>query len=117
MKTWSIVFAALAVLLSDVMCAVVAYLYRDMLCGIAHDCYSAPAGVAFCTRSRSRRGSLYARRWPVCSRKKHKRKTPSAGRSLSFCYPIPNSRLPFSAVRRISSSVSRPRSAASFSAI
>ena len=29
------------------MCAVVAYLYRDMLCGIAHDCYSAPAGVAF----------------------------------------------------------------------
>ena len=46
MKTWSIVFAALAVLLSDVMCAVVAYLYRDMLCGIAHDCYSAPAGVA-----------------------------------------------------------------------
>ena len=47
MKTWSIVFAALAVLLSDVMCAVVAYLYRDMLCGIAHDCYSAPAGVAF----------------------------------------------------------------------
>ena len=29
MKTWSIVFAALAVLLSDVMCAVVAYLYRD----------------------------------------------------------------------------------------
>ena len=47
MKTWSIVFAALAVLLSDVMCAVVAYLYRDMLCGIAHDCYSAPAGGAF----------------------------------------------------------------------
>ena len=47
MKTWSIEFAALAVLLSDVMCAVVAYLNRDMLCGIAHDCYSAPAGVAF----------------------------------------------------------------------
>ena len=52
MKTWSIVFAALAVLLSDVMCAVVAYLYRDMLCGIAHDCYSAPAGVAFCVLKR-----------------------------------------------------------------
>ena len=115
MKALSCTFAALAILLSDVMCAVVAYLYRDMLCGIAHDCYSAPAGVA--SRSRSQRGSLYARRWPVCSRKKHKRKTPPAGRSLSFRYPIPNSRLPFSAVRRISSSVSRPRSAASFSAI
>ena len=47
MKALSCTFAALAILLSDVMCAVVAYLYRDMLCGIAHDCYSAPAGVAF----------------------------------------------------------------------
>ena len=103
MKTWSIVFAALAVLLSDVMCAVVAYLYRDMLCGIAHDCYSAPAGVAFLYAIPFAAGII------ICA--------PSAGRSLSFCYPIPNSRLPFSAVRRISSSVSRPRSAASFSAI
>ena len=39
MKTWSIVFAALAVLLSDEMSAVEAYLYRDMLFGIDHDRY------------------------------------------------------------------------------
>lgn len=42
-----IFFAALAVLLSDVMCAVVAYSYCDMLWGIRYACYSAPAGVAF----------------------------------------------------------------------
>ena len=114
MKTWSIVFAALAVLLSDVMCAVVAYLYRDMLCGIAHDCYSAPAGVAFLYAIPFAAGIIICAAL-ACVLKK--RKTPPAGRSLSFRYPIPNSRLPFSAVRRISSSVSRPRSAASFSAI
>lgn len=117
MKTWSIVFAALAVLLSDVMCAVVAYLYRDMLCGIAHDCYSAPAGVAFLYAIPFAAGIIICAVLACVLKKKHKRKTPSAGRSLSFRYPIPNSRLPFSAVRRISSSVSRPRSAASFSAI
>lgn len=38
---------ALAILLSDAMCAVVAWSYRDMLCGIQHSCYSAPASVAF----------------------------------------------------------------------
>ena len=32
-------FSAVAILLSDVMC--------DMLCGIEHSCYSAPASVAF----------------------------------------------------------------------
>ena len=42
-----IFFAALAALLSDVMCAVVAYSYCDMLWGIRYACYSAPAGVAF----------------------------------------------------------------------
>ena len=36
-----------AILLSDVMCAHIAYLYRGMLCGIAHMGYSAPASVAF----------------------------------------------------------------------
>ena len=40
-------FAALAVVLSNVMCIVVTYCYRDMLCGIAHAGYSAPAGIAF----------------------------------------------------------------------
>ena len=40
-------FIVLAVLLSDIMCAVVAYAYRGMLCGIDHLEYSAPAEVAF----------------------------------------------------------------------
>lgn len=40
-------FIVIAVLLSHIMCAVVAYSYRDMLCGIEHSCYSAPASVAF----------------------------------------------------------------------
>lgn len=47
MKKLSVLFGISAVLLSNVMCAVVAYNYRDMLCGIAHSCYSAPAEVAF----------------------------------------------------------------------
>ena len=47
MKTWSIVFAALAVLLSDVMCAAVAFNYCDMLWGILYASYSAPASTAF----------------------------------------------------------------------
>ncbi len=47
MKLWSVVFAALAVLLSDVMCAVVAFFYCDNLWGIAVCGNSAPAEVAF----------------------------------------------------------------------
>ena len=47
MKKLSYLFIVLAILLSDLMCAVVAFNYRDMLCGIAHSCYSAPANVAF----------------------------------------------------------------------
>ena len=47
MKKVSVLFAAAAILLSDVMCAVVAFDYRDMLCGIAYSCCSAPAYVAF----------------------------------------------------------------------
>ena len=47
MKKLSIIFGLLAVLLSDIMCAVVAYNYRDMLCGIEHAGYSAPASTAF----------------------------------------------------------------------
>ena len=47
MKKAAIVFAAAAVLLSDIMCAFVAYAYRDMLCGIEHMYYSAPASTAF----------------------------------------------------------------------
>ena len=47
MKKLSYLFIALAILLSDAMCAFVAYSYRDMLCGIEHQGYSAPASVAF----------------------------------------------------------------------
>ena len=46
MKKLSLLFAVLAVVLSDVMCAVVAFLYRDMLCGIEHAGFSAPATLA-----------------------------------------------------------------------
>ena len=47
MKKLSVVFGLFAIILSNVMCAVVAFNYRDMLCGIRHSCYSAPAWVAF----------------------------------------------------------------------
>lgn len=47
MKKLSNLFTALAIILSDIMCLVVAYNYRDMLCGIEHSGYSAPASVAF----------------------------------------------------------------------
>ena len=47
MKTLSTVFWILAVLLSDVMCAVVAYNYCDMVWGIKYAGYSAPAWTAF----------------------------------------------------------------------
>lgn len=49
MKTLSSVFYVLAVLLSDVMCAVVAYNYCNMKWGIEYAGYSAPASVAFLT--------------------------------------------------------------------
>lgn len=49
MKRLSMVFVILAVLLSDVMCAAVAYNYCDMLWGIKYAGYSAPAYVAFFT--------------------------------------------------------------------
>ena len=47
MKKLSYLFTALAIVLSDIMCFVVAYNYRDMLCGIEHAGYSAPASAAF----------------------------------------------------------------------
>ncbi len=47
MRKLSYLFAALAIVLSDIMCFVVAYNYRDMLCGIEHAGYSAPASTAF----------------------------------------------------------------------
>jgi len=47
MKKLCCLFTVLAVLLSDVMCAAVAYNYRGMLCGIEHAGFSAPANIAF----------------------------------------------------------------------
>lgn len=47
MKTLSTIFWVLAVLLSDVMCAIVAYNYCDMVWGIRYAGYSAPAWTAF----------------------------------------------------------------------
>lgn len=47
MKKFSYLLIALAVLLSDIMCAMVAYNYRAMLCGIEHAGFSAPANIAF----------------------------------------------------------------------
>ncbi|MBR6634633.1 MAG: hypothetical protein IKL41_03290 [Clostridia bacterium] len=47
MNRLHILFGAIAVLLSDIMCFVVAYNYRDMLCSIEHGGYSAPASMAF----------------------------------------------------------------------
>ena len=41
------IFILLAIVLSDVMCAEVAYEYRAMECGIAHMGCSAPPDVAF----------------------------------------------------------------------
>ena len=47
MKKLSYLFVALAILLSDIMCFVVAYNYRGLLCGIEHAGFSAPASIAF----------------------------------------------------------------------
>ena len=47
MKKLSYLFTALAIVLSDIMCFVVAYIYSDMLCGIEHAVYSALASTAF----------------------------------------------------------------------
>lgn len=47
MKKLSYVLFAAAILLSDVMCAIVAYQYRDIVCGMNHLGYSAPPSTAF----------------------------------------------------------------------
>lgn len=47
MKKLSYLLAAIAILFSNIMCVVVAYNYRGMLCGIKHMGYSAPPNVAF----------------------------------------------------------------------
>ena len=47
MKKLSVCFLILAVLLSDIICAVVAWNYSSMLWGIKYAGYSAPASTAF----------------------------------------------------------------------
>lgn len=47
MKKLGCLFAIIALILSHVMCAVVAYNYAYMLCAIEHCGNSAPAGIAF----------------------------------------------------------------------
>ena len=47
MKKIAWVLFGTAVLLSDLMCAHVAYVYRDIVCGTEHLGYSAPPSIAF----------------------------------------------------------------------
>ncbi len=47
MKKLSILFGISAVILSDIMCAVAAYNYCDLLWGAEYAGYSAPAKTAF----------------------------------------------------------------------
>ena len=47
MKKLSHLCIILTLLFSHAMCAFVAFSYRDMLCGISHAGYSAPASIAF----------------------------------------------------------------------
>lgn len=49
MKKLSIIFGILAVLLSDIMCARVAYDYCNLLWGGKYALYSAPPNAAFLT--------------------------------------------------------------------
>ena len=42
-------FIVIAILLSNMMCAVVAYNYRGLVCAIAHRGFSAPASIALFT--------------------------------------------------------------------
>ena len=47
MKKPSRLFTILARTLSYIMCFMVAYNYRDMLCGVEHEGSSAPATISF----------------------------------------------------------------------
>lgn len=47
MKKLCYLFTTLAIILSDIMCFIVAFNYRDMLCAIEHKGFSAPAEIAF----------------------------------------------------------------------
>ena len=47
MKIAAYILSALAVIITNIGCAAVAYNYRDLLCGIEHAGFSAPASIAF----------------------------------------------------------------------
>ena len=47
MKKIAWILFGIAVLLSDIMCAHVAYVYQDIVCGTEHLGYSAPPSLAF----------------------------------------------------------------------
>jgi hypothetical protein len=47
MKKIAWVLFGTAVLLSDLMCVHVAYVYRDIVCGMQHLGYSVPPSIAF----------------------------------------------------------------------
>ncbi len=71
MKRLSMVFVILAVLLSDVMCAAVAYNYCDILWGIKYAGYSAPAYVAFFTAIPYAVGIIVCVILAICFKKKN----------------------------------------------
>ena len=47
MKIAAYIFSAMAVLISNIGCASVAYSYRGAICAIEHGGFSAPASIAF----------------------------------------------------------------------
>lgn len=47
MKIAAYILSAAAVIITNIGCAAVAYNYRDLLCGIEHAGFSAPASIAF----------------------------------------------------------------------
>ena len=47
MKKLSWLFLGIAILLSDIMCFVVAYNYRSLICCIEHTGCSAPSSISF----------------------------------------------------------------------
>ena len=47
MKKLSCIFTTIAIILSDIMCFVVGYQYRHMICGVDHLHFSASPEIAF----------------------------------------------------------------------
>lgn len=95
MKKIGRLFIVLAILLSDIMCAVVAYNYCALQWGGRYAGYSAPASTAFCTSSLTGLGSYSVSFWRVFSIRSGEAKNkctfkergyaPSAGHTL-FVY-------------------------------